>query len=103
LAGPGSLAFASDVPTEGSGGSIVTDYAYPGAAAILESQHVRLTAGDGHIVLANCATPPANNIGVMKVWTTEQIGPNDMGLVCFKVTGPVGWLTLAVTKVFGRC
>jgi hypothetical protein len=31
--------------------------------------------GDGHIILADCATAPVNNVGVMKVWTTAHIGP----------------------------
>ncbi len=100
LAGMSGVASASDSPTEADGGSIVTDYAYPGASAIMEDQNVKLIAGDGHIVLADCATPPVDDIGVVEVWTTELIGPDGAGLVCFEVTGPVGWLTMAVPGVY---
>ena len=99
-AGVVGAASAAEVPIESDGGSIVADYAYPGAAAILEAQHVQLIAGDGHIVLADCATPAVNEVGVLKVWTTERLGPGGAGLVCFKVTAPVGWLTLSVPGVF---
>jgi hypothetical protein len=78
----------------------VEDFGYPGAADILASLHVRLISGDGHIVLADCATPPVNNIGVIKVWTTEQIGPGAAGLICFEVKGPTGRLDLEVPGVY---
>jgi hypothetical protein len=59
-----------------------------------------LLRGDGHIVWADCATPPVDNIGVIKVRTTEPIGAGGNGLVCFKVTAPAGWLTLEVPAVY---
>jgi hypothetical protein len=73
---------------------------YPGAAEILEQSSIRLLRGDGHIVFADCATTPVDNIGVIKVHTTEPIGPGGDGLVCFKVTAPAGWLTLEVPAVY---
>jgi hypothetical protein len=88
-------------PAFNTDGSIVEDGAYPDAAAIEAAQHVRLVSGDGHIVLADCATTPVNNIGVMRVGTTEVIGPNGETLtVCFKVTATTGVLNLYVPDVF---
>ena len=80
--------------------SIVEDYAYPGADQILHDINVRLVSGDGHIVLADCATQPVDNVGVIKVYTTEQLGPGGLGLVCFKVLGSTGRLVLEVPGVF---
>src|SRR5687768_12641071 len=61
----------ADVPP-----AAVEDGVYPGAAAILEEHNVRVIAGDGHILFADCALPPVGNVGVMKVRTTEEIGPD---------------------------
>jgi hypothetical protein len=78
----------------------VEDGAYPGAAAILAEHNVRVIAGDGHILYADCTLPPVNNVGVMKVRTTEEIGPDGAGLICFKVTGRTGRLDLEVPAVY---
>jgi hypothetical protein len=78
----------------------VETYQYPGAAEILASLNIRLIGGDGHIVLADCTTAPVNNIGVIRVWTTEPIGANGGGQICFKVTAPTGRLDLEVPGVF---
>ncbi len=96
------VAVAADagVPTETNGGSIVEDFSYPGAATILAEQNVELTSGDGHIVLANCNTPPTGDIGLLEVWTTDEIGQDGMGRICFKVLGPVGRLDLHVPAVY---
>jgi hypothetical protein len=80
--------------------SIVEQREYPNAAAIEAAQHIKLISGDGHILLADCATTPVNDIGVIKVWTTEQIGPDGQGLVCFKVTASTGLLNLQVPAVY---
>ena len=90
---------AADPPPDDAG-SIVEDYSYPGAAAILETQHVKLIAGDGHILLADCTTPPSGDIGLIKVHTTEEIGPDNQGLICFKVTHATGRLDLEVPAVY---
>lgn len=90
-----------DGPTETNGGSIVEDYAYPGAAEILATQNVRLLSGDGHIVIVDCATPPVGDIGLLKVRTTDEtIGADGIGRVCFQVTSPSGWLNLEVPGVY---
>ena len=80
--------------------SIVEDFAYPGAADILATRNVRLISGDGHIVLADCATVPVDNIGVIKVWTTEPAGTGGAGQVCFQVTAAAGRLDLEVPGVY---
>ncbi|WP_233512241.1 hypothetical protein [Micromonospora deserti] len=89
-------AVADDAPP-----SIVEDFSYPGAAQILAQQNVKLISGDGHILLADCATPPEGDIGLLKVWTTdEQIGADGIGRVCFKVTARTGLLNLEVPGVY---
>ncbi|WP_246157409.1 trypsin-like serine protease [Catellatospora sichuanensis] len=81
--------------------SLVEDGVYPGAAAILAEQNVRLLSGDGHIVIADCATPPSGDFGVLKVYTTDEtIGADGIGRVCFKVTAAAGWLNLEVPGVY---
>jgi hypothetical protein len=89
-------AVADDAPP-----SIVEDFSYPGAEQILAEQNVRLISGDGHILLVDCATPPEGDIGLLKVWTTdEQIGADGIGRICFKVTAPTGLLNLEVPGVY---
>jgi hypothetical protein len=79
----------------------VERFAYPGAADILATANVRLGTGDGHIVFADCATPPVGDIGLLKVYTTDEtIGPDGIGRVCFKVTATSGWLNLEVPGVY---
>ncbi|MET7819132.1 hypothetical protein OHQ88_29470 [Micromonospora zamorensis] len=95
-----ALAANDDSPTDTNGGSIVEDFKYPGAAAILAAQNIELISGDGHIVLADCGTPVSNNIGVIKVWTTEPIGQASDGLVCFKALAATGRLDLKVPGVY---
>ncbi|MEV5495151.1 FG-GAP-like repeat-containing protein [Nonomuraea fuscirosea] len=74
---------------------------YPGAAEILAAQNVRLISGDGHILLADCTTPPQGDIGLLKIWTTDEaIGADGFGRVCFKVTAPSGVLNLEVPGVY---
>jgi hypothetical protein len=87
-------------PTQTNGGSIVEDYSYPGAAQILATQNVKLISGDGHILLADCAMQPVNNVGVIKVWTTEPIGESGIGQICFKVLAATGRLDLEVPGVY---
>jgi hypothetical protein len=83
-----------------AGGVIVEPGAYPDAAAVEAAQHIRLISGDGHILLADCSTPPVNDVGVIKVRTTEEIGPDGLGLVCFRAIAPAGLLNLEVPGVY---
>ncbi|MFC0529780.1 FG-GAP-like repeat-containing protein [Phytohabitans kaempferiae] len=86
---------------DGLGTSVVEGYRYPNAEQILAEQNVKLISGDGHILLADCATPPQGDIGLLKVYTTEEeIGVDGIGRVCFKVRAPYGFLDLEVPGVF---
>ncbi|NUO59721.1 MAG: trypsin-like serine protease [Hamadaea sp.] len=83
--------------------SLVDDgvHPYPGAAEILAAHNVRLISGDGHILLADCATPAQGDIGLVKVWTTDEtIGADGLGRVCFRVTASSGVLNLEVPGVY---
>ncbi|GAA4952108.1 hypothetical protein GCM10023334_066980 [Nonomuraea thailandensis] len=76
-------------------------YPYPGAAEILEAQNVRLISGDGHILLADCATPVQGDIGLLKIRTTDEaIGADGIGRVCFRVAANSGVLNLEVPGVY---
>lgn len=92
-AATGNPQAAADEP-----GSIVEDYSYPGAALIQQKYNVVLTSGDGHIVFADCATPPDGNVGVLQVRSTENVGKD--GLVCFKVLAATGRLALRLPAVY---
>lgn len=73
--------------------SLVEDFAYPGADQIHD---VKLISGDGHIVYADCATTPVDGIGVLKVYTSRDLG----GTVCFKILADRGLLNLELPQVF---
>ncbi|WP_144118414.1 FG-GAP-like repeat-containing protein [Catellatospora sichuanensis] len=80
---------------------LVEDGSYPGAEQILQAQNVRLISGDGHIVLADCSNPPSGDIGLLKVFTTDEtIGADGIGRVCFKVNGNTGRLDLQIPGVY---
>lgn len=80
-------------------GSTVEDYSYPDAAAILASKNVKLIAGDGHLLIADCATAPVDNVSTIKVRTSD-IKEGDKGLICFKVLQPTAYLRLEVPGVY---
>jgi hypothetical protein len=88
------------LPAQDPGRSLVEEGAYPDAAEISSAQHIELISGDGHILLADCATPPVNNVGVLKVYTTDVIPSNDDGVFCFHVTAGTGLLNLRVPAVY---
>ncbi|RJQ89987.1 hypothetical protein [Amycolatopsis panacis] len=79
---------------------MVEDYAYPGAEAIQTSSGITLISGDGQIILADCATPPEGDLGLLRVRTSriDDIGKD--GLTCFKVLTAPGLLTLKVPAVY---
>ncbi|MGW8766522.1 hypothetical protein ACWGN5_28945 [Streptomyces sp. NPDC055815] len=72
-------------------GFAVEDHAYPYADKILAEQGITLKRGDGHILLADCAS----GTGLMEVWSREK------QRVCFRATGNGGWLTLEIPSVYG--
>jgi hypothetical protein len=98
-AAAGALGRGGDLPPD-EPDSIVEDYRYPNAEEILATHNVKLVAGDGHILFADCASPVVDNIGVIKVRTTEEIGPDNRGLICFKVLRAPGRLDLEIPAVY---
>jgi hypothetical protein len=80
--------------------SLVEDFSYPDADRILATYGVKLVSGDGHILFADCATAPAGAVGLMEVYTTDPLGAGGEGLICFKVTGVRGQLSLQVPAVY---
>jgi hypothetical protein len=78
--------------------SAVEDYSYPGADAILASDHVQLISGDGHILYKPC--PPAEAPGLIIVRSSDSIGSLGNGRICFEVTAAVGHLTLKIPNVY---
>ncbi|MFD3947932.1 hypothetical protein [Streptomyces sp. NPDC058579] len=69
---------------------MVEDFAYPGADRIREEQGIVLKRGDGHIVLADCAS----GTGLLEVWS------RDNARVCFRASGNSGRLTLEIPTVY---
>ncbi|WP_406637278.1 hypothetical protein [Amycolatopsis sp. WGS_07] len=77
--------------------SIVEDYSYPGAAQILADYHVQLISGDGHLLITPCPSPVT---GVIVVQSSQTVGQQGDGSVCFRVLGTSGHLTLKIPEVF---
>lgn len=74
------------------------DFSYPNAAKILADKNVKLISGDGHIEIADCDSAPDGNIGLIMVYTSDP-AINKTGVVCFKVSGKTGLLTMEVPDV----
>ncbi|MFF2751851.1 trypsin-like serine protease [Kitasatospora sp. NPDC058048] len=72
--------------------SAVEGFAYPDAAKILADRHITLKTGDGHITLAECAS----GAGQIHLFS-RQAAPEE---VCFKVSGPTGYLAVEIPKVY---
>lgn len=72
-------------------GYAIEDYDYPDAAKILAEQGIVLKRGDGHIVLADCAS----DVNLLRFLARDRAD------VCFKVTADVGYLTLEIPSVHG--
>jgi hypothetical protein len=75
----------SDIPLA------VEDFAYPGAAEILQNQKIALKRGDGHIMLSDCVA--AHDITVKSRLAQKTF--------CFAVTGKQGYLALELPDAFG--
>ncbi|MFJ7272790.1 hypothetical protein ACIQV3_40260 [Streptomyces sp. NPDC099050] len=71
-------------------GYAVEDFGYPNADKILAEQGITLKRGDGHILLADCAS----GTDLLQVMTREQ-----SSLICFRVTGSSGYLALEIPAV----
>ena len=80
--------------------SVVEDFAYPGAAEIQADYGITLISGDGHLVFANCTTPPDGNIGLIRVRTLDGPVTTPNKVICFKALAPTAQLSLKVPAVF---
>lgn len=69
----------------------VEDFAYPDADRIHAETGIRLTTGDGNILLADCASAT----GLIEVWA------RGMDKFCFSVKGDSGRLAMEVPQVYG--
>ncbi|MEU5426419.1 hypothetical protein AB0H73_12535 [Streptomyces olivoreticuli] len=90
---PGA-AVAAPAPTEeATPPSAVETFEYPNADKILRERGIALRKGDGHILLADCAS--SSNIVVLTRYNKE-------GRFCFKVTGngKSGYLALEIPDAF---
>ncbi|GAA2791983.1 hypothetical protein GCM10010505_19400 [Kitasatospora aburaviensis] len=74
--------------------SAVEGYGYPGAARILEQQHVRLKSGDGNILLIDCSSPG----NLLEVFS-RALDPGP-AKICFRVDSPTGYLALELPSVY---
>ncbi|MFF2040930.1 trypsin-like serine protease [Kitasatospora sp. NPDC058170] len=83
---------ATATAAEAAPSAAVEDFAYPGAAKILAERNIVLKTGDGHIQLADCASGP----GLLEVYS-RAASPSH---ICFRVTGPTGYLAVEVPKVY---
>jgi hypothetical protein len=87
--------------TPDAGPSVAEDGAYPGAATVGAANGITLLTGDGNIVVADCATTPVDNVGVLKIYSTDaSVGAGGSGQVCFRVNAVPGTLNLRVTNVY---
>ncbi|GLV84626.1 hypothetical protein Slala03_43150 [Streptomyces lavendulae subsp. lavendulae] len=71
-------------------GYAIEDFGYPNADKILAERGITLKRGDGHILLADCASAT----DLMEVWSRAN------EKICFRVTGKTGYLTLEIPAVF---
>lgn len=95
------VAQANQAPAAEDQPSAVEDYSYPGREKILAEDNVKLVSGDGHIIYADCDQPPTGPIGLIEVHSTDiTVGKGEDGVVCFKVIGSNGFLTLLLPDVF---
>ncbi|MEU6974083.1 trypsin-like serine protease [Kitasatospora aureofaciens] len=78
--------------------SAVEGFAYPDAAKIRADQHITLKTGDGHITLAECSS--AGGLVHLFSRPADPIHPVEPDEVCFKVTGPTGYLALEIPRVY---
>ncbi|MEV6283344.1 trypsin-like serine protease [Kribbella sp. NPDC051770] len=80
--------------------SLVEEFAYPGAARILDQLGVKLISGDGHIVLdEGCLVQPdETGVGSMRVMYTIESGGRRT--LCLTVLGDTGHIDLMIPNVY---
>lgn len=92
---PGNAHSADQMP------SVVENYEYPGREQIESQDKVKLIAGDGNIIYADCTQPPTGPVGLIEVRSTSlEVGKQHDGRVCFRVLGTTGNLTMKLPDVF---
>ncbi|MGW4025258.1 hypothetical protein [Streptomyces sp. NPDC005009] len=72
-------------------GYAVETFDYPQADRILQERGILLKRGDGHIILADCASDE----NLLQVWATGH-----STRFCFRVTGNEGYLALEMPAVY---
>ncbi|WP_459651139.1 trypsin-like serine protease [Kitasatospora sp. Ki12] len=87
----GSMPVAATA-AEAAAPAAVEGFAYPDAAKVLAERNITLKSGDGHIVLVDCAAGP----GQVQLFS-RAANPSE---VCFKITGPTGYLALEIPKIY---
>ncbi len=94
-----SGAGAADAPVEVQS-SLVEDFAYPGADAILEEHGLKVFTGDGHVVpVSSGAVGGSCAPGLIQVETLVEEEPYG-SYYCFRTSGTRGFLTLEVPHTF---
>jgi len=93
LSGGGAAVAADDPQVQGS---LVEDYAFPGAEQIFAEHGLRVFAGDGHVEFVpstggSCAT------GLVMV---EAVVEEELAVYCFRTSGVRGFLTMEVPSTF---
>ena len=83
--------------------SLVEDFSYPGAAAILAEHQLKLFAGDGHILFDSKRTHAEGQCptGLTQVEKSTGGEPPFGVYYCFRTIGSKGFLTLEVPGTFG--
>ncbi|WP_258726481.1 hypothetical protein [Cellulomonas sp. NS3] len=94
----GGAAVAADGAAVEAQSSLVEDFAYPGADAILAEHGLTVLTGDGHVEFVP-ATDGACPIGLIQVETVLEEEPYG-ATYCFRTTGARGFLTLEVPNTF---
>ncbi len=94
------MAFATESPGSATSDEAppfaIEDFTYPGADSILATKGIKLEKGDGHILLAECDYA-ADQI---RVSTVKDTTAGRADLYCFRATGPTGYVTLTLPRVF---
>ncbi|SBU97477.1 MULTISPECIES: hypothetical protein [unclassified Streptomyces] len=70
----------------------VEDFVYPDADRIYAERGIRLTTGDGNMLLADCGSAT----GLIEVWARDVYHP-----FCFSVKGATGRLAMELPAVYG--
>lgn len=95
-----SGAGAADAPVEVQS-SLVEDFAYPGADAILAEHGLKVFTGDGHVVPVSSGEFGSGTCapGLIQVETMVEEEPYG-AYYCFRTSGTRGFLTLEVPHTF---